>query len=55
MTIDGQASPQAIFVVMETSQSEEAGPMFWRVYVWRVTVFNSNQIPSETRIPAKQI
>ena len=54
MTINQQASPQAIFVVMQTTQYE-TGPMFWRVYVWRVTVVDSIHIPAETRIPAKQI
>jgi hypothetical protein len=52
MTINEQASPQAIFIVMQTTQ-HEAGPMFLRVYFWQVTVVDSN--PAETRIPAKQI
>ncbi|HXM64355.1 MAG TPA: M56 family metallopeptidase [Terriglobales bacterium] len=52
MTINRQAAPQAIFVVMQAAQYE-AGPMFWRVYIWHVTVVDSN--PAETRIPTKQI
>jgi beta-lactamase regulating signal transducer with metallopeptidase domain len=55
MTINEQAPPQAIFVVMQTSQYEEAGPMLWRVYVWRVTVLDSTRILAQPRIPAKQI
>src|ERR1700676_694350 len=31
------APPQAIFVVMQTTQYDEAGPTFWRISVWRVT------------------
>jgi hypothetical protein len=54
MTINEQP-PQAIFVVMQTSQYEEAGPMLWRVYVWRVTVLDSTRVPAQPRIPAKQI
>jgi beta-lactamase regulating signal transducer with metallopeptidase domain len=54
MTINRQESPRAIFVVMQSAQYE-AGPMFWRIYVWHVTVVDSIHIPAETRIPAKQI
>jgi beta-lactamase regulating signal transducer with metallopeptidase domain len=54
-TIDGQAARQAIFVMMQTAQYDEAGPMFWTMCVWRVTVLDANRIPVETRIPAKQI
>jgi hypothetical protein len=50
-----EAAPQAIFVVMQTSQYDEAGPTFFRITVWRVTVLDSTRIPVETRIPAKQI
>jgi hypothetical protein len=55
MTINDHAPSQGIFVVMQTSQYEEAGPMFLRVYVWRVIVLDPTQNPAETRIPAKQI
>jgi beta-lactamase regulating signal transducer with metallopeptidase domain len=55
MTINEHAPSQGIFVVMQTSQYEEAGPMFLRVYVWRVMVLDPTRNPAETRIPAKQI
>ncbi len=55
MTINQHAPSQGIFVVMQASQYEEAGPMFLRVYVWRVIVLDPTQNPAETRIPAKQI
>ena len=54
-TTSDEAAPQAIFVVMQTSQYDEAGPTFFRITVWRVTVLDSTRIPAETRIPAKQI
>jgi len=44
----------AIFVVMQSAQYDEAGPMVWRISVWRVTVLDSSRIPVATRIPAKQ-
>ena len=46
----GNQAPQAIFVVMQT-QYNEAGPMFWSVSIYRVTVVDSK--PAETRIPKK--
>ncbi len=49
------SAPQAIFVVMQTVQYGEAGPMLWKISVWRVTVLDSSRIPAETRIPTKQI
>jgi hypothetical protein len=55
MTINEHAPSQGIFVVMQTSQYEEAGPMFLRVYVWHVFVLDPTRNPAETRIPAKQI
>ena len=55
MTINEQAPSQGIFVVMQTSQYKEAGPMLLRVYVWRVIVLDPTRNPAETRIPAKQI
>ncbi|MGA8492875.1 MAG: M56 family metallopeptidase [Terriglobales bacterium] len=53
MTINGEASPHAIFVVMQTTQYE-TGPTFWRVYVWRLTIVDSSHV-SVDRIPSKQI
>ncbi len=49
---DGIAATQAIFVVTQSTQYIEAGPMLWQVSVWHVTVLN--RVP-ETRIPTKQI
>ena len=46
---------QAVFVVMQGAQYDEAGPMLWKVSVWRVTIQDSSRIPGGTRIPAKQI
>jgi beta-lactamase regulating signal transducer with metallopeptidase domain len=46
---------QAVFVVMQSAQYDEAGPMLWRISVWRVTILDSSRIPGRTRIPAKQI
>jgi beta-lactamase regulating signal transducer with metallopeptidase domain len=54
-SIDPGEASQAIFVVMQSVQYDEAGPMFWKICVWRVTVLDSSRIPLETRIPAKQI
>ena len=54
-TIDDEATGQAIFVVLQTAQYHEAGPTFWRISVWRLTVLDPSRIPAETRIPAKQI
>jgi hypothetical protein len=50
-----EASPHAIFVVMQSAQFDEAGPMFWSICVWHVTVLDSRGIPVAPRIPAKQI
>jgi hypothetical protein len=50
---DGIGAPQAIFVVTQSTQYVEAGPMLWRISVWRVTVLD--RIPAETRIPTKKI
>lgn len=54
-TMDHNPAPEAIFVVMQTAQYDEAGPIVWTVCVWHVTVLDSSRIPAETRIPAKQI
>jgi hypothetical protein len=48
MPIEHNSAPQAIFVVM---QYNEAGPAFWTVAVWRVTVVDS----THSQIPAKKI
>jgi beta-lactamase regulating signal transducer with metallopeptidase domain len=48
------APRQAIFVVMQTTQYDEAGPTFWRISVLRVTLLTSTR-PVESRIPTKQI
>jgi beta-lactamase regulating signal transducer with metallopeptidase domain len=52
--IENKATPQTIVVVM---QSDQYGPdpALWRLYIWQVVVFDSNQTPRETRVPAKQI
>jgi beta-lactamase regulating signal transducer with metallopeptidase domain len=50
-----QPASQTTFVVMQATQYDEAGPMLWTVYVWRVTVLDPSRIPAQTRIPAKQI
>ncbi len=55
MTINDHAPSHGFFVVMQTSQYEEAGPMFLRVYVWHVFVLDPTRNPAEARIPAKQI
>jgi beta-lactamase regulating signal transducer with metallopeptidase domain len=55
MTINEHAPSQGIFVVMQTSQYEEAGPVFLKVYVWHVFVLDPSRNPAEARIPAKQI
>jgi beta-lactamase regulating signal transducer with metallopeptidase domain len=47
------AAPQTILVVMQSTQYDEAGPMLWRISVYRVTVVDSTRIPAETRIPKK--
>jgi hypothetical protein len=52
---DYKLLPQMIFVVMQTAQPHEAGPMFWTITVWRMTVVDASRIPAETRIPAKKI
>jgi beta-lactamase regulating signal transducer with metallopeptidase domain len=51
---DGEA-PRAIFVVMQTEEYRQAGPILWRLCVWHVVVFDSSHTPAGTRIPAKQI
>ncbi len=50
---DHVAAPQTILVVMQSTQYDEAGPMLWRISVYRVTVVDSTRIPAETRIPKK--
>ena len=55
MTVDEEAAPQAVFVVLQTAQYREAGPMLWTICVWHVTVLDASRIPAESRIPAKQI
>jgi hypothetical protein len=45
---------QAIFLVMQTAVYDDAGPVLWRISVWRVTVLDSTR-RVESRIPAKQI
>jgi beta-lactamase regulating signal transducer with metallopeptidase domain len=52
---DELMAPRAIFVVMESTQYLEAGPVLWTISVWHVTILDSTRIPAETRIPAKQI
>ena len=52
--IENVAPPQTVLVVMQ-SEYRQAGPMLWRLYVWQVVVFDSSQIPAETRLPAKRI
>ena len=55
-TAIGHGVPQqAVLVVLQSAQYEEAGPMLWRISVWRVTVLDSSRIPGGSRIPAKQI
>jgi beta-lactamase regulating signal transducer with metallopeptidase domain len=55
MTVDDEAAPRAVFVVLQTAQYREAGPMLWTICVWHVTVLDASRIPAESRIPAKQI
>jgi beta-lactamase regulating signal transducer with metallopeptidase domain len=52
--IENQPTPQTIVVVM---QSDQYGPdvALWRLYIWQVVVFDSNQTLRETRVRAKQI
>jgi beta-lactamase regulating signal transducer with metallopeptidase domain len=52
---DAEAAPQTILVVMQSKQYSQAGPMLWRMCVWRVIVFDPSQISVQTRIPAKRI
>jgi hypothetical protein len=54
-TIGHGATQQAVFVVMQSARYDEAGPMLWRISVWRVTILDASRIPGGTRIPAKQI
>jgi len=54
-TIGHGVTQQTVFVVMQSAQYDEAGPMFWRISVWRVTILDSSRIPVGARIPAKQI
>jgi beta-lactamase regulating signal transducer with metallopeptidase domain len=49
---DEIGATQTIFVVTQSTQYIEAGPMLWQISVWHVTVLN--RVP-ETRIPTKQI
>jgi beta-lactamase regulating signal transducer with metallopeptidase domain len=49
------ATQQAVLVVLQSAQYEEAGPMLWRISVWRVTILDASRVPGGTRIPAKQI
>jgi len=46
---------QAVLLVMQTAQYGSSGQVFWTICVWRVTVIHPGQLPSENRIPAKQI
>ncbi len=55
MTVDDEAAPRDVFVVLQTAQYREAGPMLWTICVWHVTVLDASRIPAESRIPAKQI
>jgi beta-lactamase regulating signal transducer with metallopeptidase domain len=52
---DAEAAPQTILMVMQSEQYAQAGPMLWRMCVWRVIVFDASHIRSDTRIPAKRI
>jgi len=45
---DEVAAPQAIFVVLQSAQYDEAGPMFVRICVWRVIVVDSSRTSLET-------
>ena len=53
--IEKAEAPQTIFVVLQSEEYSQAGPMLWRLCVWHVVVFDSIHNPVETRIPAKQI
>jgi len=53
--IEDDVAPQTILVVMQSEQYGQAGPMRWRLCVWRVMVLDSGHIPFGTRIPTKQI
>src|ERR1700674_1363837 len=53
--IEHDVAPQTILVVMQSEQYGQAGPMLWRLCVWRVMVLDSGHIPFGTRIPVKQI
>jgi len=53
--IEHDAAPQTILVVMQSEQYTQAGPMLWKLCVWQVVVFDSSQVPVETRLPAKRI
>jgi beta-lactamase regulating signal transducer with metallopeptidase domain len=53
--MDHNPAPQAIFVMMQTTQYDQEGPTLWTICVWHVTVVDSSRIPAETRIPAKKI
>ena len=52
-TIGQPILTQTIFLVMET-QYDESRPRI-TITVWHVTILDSARIPSETRLPAKQI
>jgi beta-lactamase regulating signal transducer with metallopeptidase domain len=55
LTIADEAAPQAIFVVMQTTPHQQAGPTLWTLCVWRVTVVDLSRVPAEIRIPTKKI
>lgn len=54
-SIEDEVAPQTILVVMQTEEYRQAGPMLLKLSVWHVLVFDSSNIPAESRIPAKQI
>jgi beta-lactamase regulating signal transducer with metallopeptidase domain len=54
-TVEDQATPQAEFIVLQTTQYNQTAPVFWRLCIWRVTIVDSTRIPAEPRTPAKQI
>jgi bla regulator protein blaR1 len=49
-----EATPQTIFVVMQSEQYSQAG-LLWQVRVWRLTVFDSGRALVNPRIRAKRI
>ncbi len=54
-SIDDEVAPQTILVVMQTEEYRQAGPMLLKLSVWHVLVFDSSNIPVESRIPARKI